>query len=141
MVQSLTRHLGGKPAEVASTMKRGTARERVEHEVLRLDRARRRRARVWPSTIDEGDFSITKLRASFVALRDAEWDASAIAGGPDPDLASRIASLTVEPMEGDPSPEYASAVVDSLRGFVLQGAQRRASRATPETEPDDRCRI
>ncbi len=119
VVQSLTRHLGGKPAEVASTMKRGTARERVEHEVLRLIA----RGDVPPelaSSIDEGDFSITKLRASFVALRDAEWDASAIAGGPDPDLASRIASLTVEPMEGDPSPEYATAVVDSLRGFVLR---------------------
>jgi DNA primase len=119
VVQSLTRHLGGKPAEVASTMKRGTARERVEHEVLRLIA----RGDVPPelaSSIDENDFSIPKLRASFVALRDAEWDASAIAGGPDPDLASRIASLTVEPMEGDPSPEYATAVVDSLRGFVLR---------------------
>jgi DNA primase len=119
VVQSLTRHLGGKPAEVASTMKRGTARERVEHEVLRLIA----RGDVPPelaSSIDEGDFSIKKLRASFVALRDAKWDASAIAGGPDPELASRIASLTVEPMEGDPSPEYATAVVDSLRGFVLR---------------------
>ncbi len=119
VVQSLTRHLGGKPAEVASTMKRGTARERVEHEVLRLIA----RGDVPPelaSSIEGGDFSITKLRASFVALRDAAWDASAIAGGPDPDLASRIASLTVEPMEGDPSPEYATAVVDSLRGFVLR---------------------
>jgi DNA primase len=119
VVQSLTRHLGGKPAEVASTMKRGTARERVEHEVLRLI-ARGDVPAELASSIDEGDFSITKLRASFVALRDAEWDASAIAGGPDPDLASRIASLTVEPMEGDPSPEYATAVVDSLRGFVLR---------------------
>ena len=119
VVQSLTRHLGGKPAEVAATMKRGTARERVEHEVLRLIA----RGDVEPdlaSTIDEHDFSITKLRASFVALRDADWDAGAIAGGPDPDLASRIASLTVEPMEGDPSPDYAIAVVDSLRGFVLK---------------------
>ena len=119
VVQSLTRHLGGKPAEVASTMKRGTARERVEHEVLRLIA----RGDVPPelaSSIDEVDFSITKLRASFVALRDAAWDASVVAGGPDPDLASRIASLTVAPMEGDPSPEYASAVVDSLRGFVLR---------------------
>ena len=81
VVQSLTRHLGGKPAEVAATMKRGTARERVEHEVLRLIA----RGDVEPdlaSTIDEHDFSITKLRASFVALRDADWDAGAIAGGP-----------------------------------------------------------
>ena len=142
VVQSLTRHLGGKPAEVASTMKRGTARERVEHEVLRLIA----RGDVPPelaSAIDEGDFSITKLRASFVALRDATWDAGAIAGGPDPDLAARIASLTVEPMEGDPSPEYASAVVDSLRGFVLRArsdelrAQLQKRNPTTDADYDD----
>ena len=138
VVQSLSRHLGGKPAEVAATMKRGTARERVEHEVLRL----LARGDVEPdlaATLEDGDFSIPKLRASFQALRDAEWDAGVIAGGPDPDLASRVASLTVEPMEGDPSPDYAVAVIDSLRRFVLKARsdELRANlqKLNPTTDP------
>ncbi|MEP6759412.1 MAG: DNA primase [Actinomycetota bacterium] len=139
VVQSLTRHLGGKPAEVAATMKRGTARERVENEVLRLIA----RGDVEPAlagTLEEGDFSISKLRTSFIALRDAGWNAGAIAGGPNPDLAARIASLTVEPMEGDPSPEYAVAVVDSLRGFVLKARsddlRTQLQKRNPTTDAD-----
>jgi DNA primase len=119
VVQSLQRRLGGKPAEVATTMKRGTARERVEREVLRLIV----RGDVSPelaSTLDTTHFSSPKQRALFEALRAASWDAGAITGGQDPDLAARVAALAVEPLEGDPTPAYGDAVVARLREFVLK---------------------
>ena len=119
VAQSLQRRLGGKPAEVATTMKRGTARERVEREALRLIV----RGDVTPelaSTLDTGDFSSPKQRALFDALRGVGWNTGAITGGGDPDLASRVAALAVEPLEGDPSPAYAEAVIARLREFVLK---------------------
>jgi len=118
--QSLQRHLGGKPAEVATTMKRGTARERVERESLRLIV----RGDVDPelaSTLAATDFSTSKQRALFDALRGAGWDPGVLVGGDDPDIAARVAALAVEPLEGDPSPAYAEAVVARLREFVLKG--------------------
>ncbi len=119
VVQSLNRHLGGKPTEVAATMKRGTARDRVERELLRLI-ARGDIEAELASTVHEDDFSSARQRRLFSALQAENWNIAVLVGGPDPDLAAQIASLTVEPLEGDPTPEYASAVVARLRGFVLK---------------------
>jgi DNA primase len=119
VAQSLQRRLGGKPAEVATTMKRGTARERVEREALRLI-VRGDVTAELASTLDTGNFSSPKQRALFDALRGVGWNTGAITGGGDPDLASRVAALAVEPLEGDPSPAYAEAVIARLREFVLK---------------------
>ena len=119
VVQSLQRRLGGKPAEVATTMKRGTARERIEREALRLI-VRGDLTPELASTLDTGDFSSAKQRVLFEALRAAGWNPGAITGGADPDLATRVAALAVEPLEGDPSPAYAEAVAARLREFVLK---------------------
>jgi DNA primase len=117
--QSLQRRLGGKPVEVATTMKRGTARERVERESLRLIVRGDVDAEL-ASVLAATDFSSAKQRVLFDALRGVGWDPGAIIGGEDPDLAARVAALAVEPLEGDPTPAYAEAVVARLRGFVLK---------------------
>jgi DNA primase len=139
VAQSLSRHLGGKPAEVASTMKRGTARERLEREVVRLI-ARGDLEPDLAATIDETDLSTTKQRRLFVALRDAGWDGSALVGADDTDLSTKIAALIVEPLEGDPSPAYAEAVIDRLRTFVLKArsddVRGRLQRMNPTTDAE-----
>ena len=139
VAQSLHRRLGGRPAEVASTMKRGTARERVEREVLRLI-ARGDLDADLASTIDDADMSTLKQRRLLVALRDAGWDAGVLIGGADADLSAQMAALTVEPLEGDPSPTYASAVVDRLRTFALKARsdelRGRLQRLNPTTDGD-----
>ena len=139
VAQSLSRHLGGKPAEVATTMKRGTARERLEREVVRLI-ARGDLEPDLAATIDEDDLSTPKQRRLFVALRDAGWDGRALVGADDTDLSTKIAALIVEPLEGDPSPTYAEAVVDRLRTFVLKGrsddVRGRLQRMNPTTDAE-----
>jgi DNA primase len=139
VAQSLSRHLGGKPAEVATTMKRGTARERLEREVVRLI-ARGDLEPELAVTIDETDLSTTKHRRLFVALRDASWDGSALVGADDTDLSTKIAALIVEPLEGDPSPAYAEAVIDRLRTFVLKArsddVRGRLQRMNPTTDAE-----
>ncbi|HEV8087939.1 MAG TPA: DNA primase, partial [Actinomycetota bacterium] len=119
VAQSLARDLSGKPAEVASTMKRGTARERLEREVVKLI-ARGDLGPDLAATIDESDFSTPKQRALFAALRDVKWDSGTIVGGEDGDLAAKVAALIVEPLEGEPTPAYAEAVADRLGTFVLK---------------------
>jgi DNA primase len=139
VAQSLSRHLGGKPAEVASTMKRGTARERLEREFVRLI-ARGELEPDLAATIDEDDLSTPKQRRLFVALRDAGWDGGALVGADDTELSTKIAALIVEPLEGDPSPAYAEAVVDRLRTFVLKArsddVRGRLQRMNPTTDAE-----
>jgi DNA primase len=139
VVQSLNRHLGGRPAEVATTMKRGTARERVERETLRLI-ARGEIDAELAATIDDADVTTPKQRKLLVALREAGWDPGALVGGGDAELGAQIAALTVEPLEGDPSPAYAHAVVDRLRTFALKGRsdelRGRLQRLNPTTDAD-----
>jgi DNA primase len=139
VAQSLSRHLGGKPVEVASTMKRGTARERLERELVRLI-ARGDLEPELAATIDETDLSTTKQRRLFVALRDAGWDGSSLVGADDTDLSTKIAALIVEPLEGDPSPAYAEAVIDRLRTFVLKArsddVRGRLQRMNPTTDAE-----
>src|SRR4029077_11190470 len=94
--QSLQRRLGGKPVEGATTMKRGTARERVERESLRLI-VRGDVDGELASVLAATDFSSAKQRVLFDALRGVGWDPGAIIGGEDPDLAARVAALAVEP--------------------------------------------
>jgi DNA primase len=137
VAQSLARQLSGKPAEVASTMKRGTARERLEREVVKLI-ARGDLGADLAATIDQTDFSTPKQRALFVALRDEKWDAGPIVGGEDGERAAKVAALIVEPLEGDPTPAYAEAVVDRLRTFVLKGqsdeVRGKLQRMNPTTD-------
>jgi DNA primase len=139
VAQSLNRHLGGKPAEVASTMKRGTARERVEREALRLI-ARGELDAELASMIEDADITTPKHRRLLIALRDAGWDGAVLIGGTDTDLSAQIAALTVEQLEGDPSPAYAAAVVDRLRTFALKARsdelRGRLQRLNPTTDAD-----
>ncbi len=139
VAQSLSRHLGGKPAEVATTMKRGTARERLEREVVRLI-ARGDLEPDLAATIDESELSTPRQRRLFVALRDAGWNGGALVGADDTDLSTKIAALMVEPLEGDPSPAYAEAVVDRLRTFVLKArsddVRGRLQRMNPTTDAE-----
>jgi DNA primase len=139
VAQSLARDLSGKPAEVASTMKRGTARERLEHEVVKLI-ARGDLGPDLAATIDESDFSTPKQRALFAALRDVKWDSGTIVGGEDGDLAAKVAALIVEPLEGEPTPAYAEAVADRLGTFVLKAQsdeiRGKLQRMNPTTDAD-----
>jgi DNA primase len=139
VAQSLAGQLSGKPAEVASTMKRGTARERLEREVVKLI-ARGDLAPDLAATIDETDFSTPKQRALFAALRDVKWDAGALIGGEDGDLSAKVAAVIVEPLEGEATPVYAEAVVDRLRTFVLKAqsdeVRGRLQRMNPTTDAD-----
>jgi len=120
VLQALDRRLGGRPKEVARTMKRGTARERVEREMLKLLARDADTFRTFVSRLGEDHFGNAAHRRAFVALRDADGDVSSLVAGADERLGALIAQLAVEPLEGDPTDDYADGVWARLQEFLLK---------------------
>jgi DNA primase len=121
VLQSLQRRLGGRPQEVEKTLKKGSASERVEREMLRLLARDVDTYAAFSERLREEHFRNPSHRRLFLALRDVGGDVQALAGGPDPKLGGAAAALTVEPIEGETNADYASAVWSRLQEFVLKG--------------------
>ena len=138
--QSLQRRLGGKPVEVATTMKRGTARERVERESLRLIVRGDVDAEL-ASALAATDFSSAETtspvrrapRGRMGPGRDRRWRRSRPRG------AGRGPRRRAP--RGRSHPRVRRGGRRAAPRVRAQSAERRAARAAPETEPDDRCRI
>jgi DNA primase len=133
--QSMQRRLGGRPADVAGTIRRGTASERAEREMLRL-MARGADTSFEEGTLDEEHFRNATFRKLYVALRDG--DVATLAGGDDVKLAGQIAALAVEELEGDPTPDYTRAVFLRLQEFLLKSRsdaiRARLQKLNPTTD-------
>src|SRR5262249_7458732 len=76
-------------------------------------------------TLTEEHFRTPSNRRLFVALRDADGDVATIVGGPDPQLAGKVAALVVEPLEGDHTSEYVDGVHARLQEFLLKSRSDR----------------
>jgi len=139
VLQSLERRLGGRPSDVAKAIKRTTAQERVEREMLKLLAADADTFHGAVGMLTEDHFKTPANRRVFVALRDADGDVGTIVGGPDPQLAGKVASLVVEPLEGDHTPEYADGVMTRLQEFLLKSRSDRLrlelQRLNPTVDP------
>lgn len=139
VLQSLERRLGGRPQEVAKAIKHGTAQERVEREMLKVLVSDADTFGEMVGMLSEEHFRGTSHRRLFVALRDAGGDVGAIAGGPDPQLAAQVSALAVEPLAGDPTPEYADGVVARLQEFLLKSRsdtlRLQLQKLNPTTDP------
>jgi DNA primase len=138
VIESLRRRAGGRPEEVRTAMRRSTAAERVEREMLRLLAHADLIDELPPLTEDH--FRNGGHRSLYVALRGAGYDVTALAGGDDPAIAAKVAAIAVEPIEGDPTPEYARAVWDRLEEFRLKSTSDKLraelQKKNPMTEPD-----
>jgi DNA primase len=102
-------------------MKRSTAQERVEREMLKLLARDADTYREFVGNLSEDHFRSASHRAAFAALRDADGDVSALVAGADEKLAALISALTVEPLEGEPDAEYARDVRRRLQEFLMKG--------------------
>jgi DNA primase len=137
---ALERRLGGHPEQVAKTMKKVSARDRVEREMLRLLARDLAHFEAFGPKLTDEHVRTPAGRAALVALRAAGGDVAAIAGGEDPRLAAAASALAVEPLEGDGSPEYAAHVFARLQEFVLKAKSDelriRLQKLNPQQDPD-----
>ena len=118
---SLDQRLAGRPAEVAKTMKRATAQERVEREMLKLLARDAPMYAAFVERLTEDHFRSPSNRRAFMALREAHGDVAVLAAGDDDKLAAVASALALEPLDGDLTPEYAEGVWARVQEFLLKG--------------------
>jgi DNA primase len=120
VMQSLERRLGGRPQEVAKAMKRASAQDKVEREMLKLLTRDAQTFRVYAGMLQPEHFRNPLYRRTFEALHEAGGDVASLAGGEDTKLATTISSLAIEPLDGGADAEYARSVWTRLEEFRLK---------------------
>lgn len=140
VVLALERRMAGKPVELEKTVKRASAQEKVEREMLRLLARDRDAYRELAPRLRDEHFQTAGNRKLFAALVAAEGDVgSLVASSDDEKLVRGVSALTLEPLEGEPAAEYARDVWARLQEFMLRrrSAQlrQRLQKLNPTTDP------
>jgi DNA primase len=137
---SLDRRLGGHPEQVVKTMRKASARDRVEREMLRLLVRDHAIFEEYEPKLTEEHVRTPAGQSALAALREAGGDVGALAGADDPKVAATAGALAVEPIEGDPTLDYAAHVFARLHEFVLKARSDdlriRLQKKNPQTDPD-----
>ncbi|HEY7660181.1 MAG TPA: DNA primase [Actinomycetota bacterium] len=132
VVLALERHQEGRPVELGQAMKRASAQERVEREMLRLLAADAETyASIMPRLSDE-HFPSARNRELFRLLQESRGDVSAtVATADDESAVTALSGLVLEPLDGEPVPGYAEDVWARLQEFVLR---RRSAKIRAELQ-------
>jgi DNA primase len=137
---ALQRRLGGHPEQIAKTLKRLSARDRVEREMLRLLTQDRAVFEEYAPKLTDEHVRTAAGRVALAALREVSGDLGALAGADDPKVAAAASALAVEPIEGEATPEYAAHVFARLHEFVLKQQSDeiriRLQKMNPQIDPD-----
>ena len=140
VVLKLERQLSHRPVEVQQAVKRASAQERVEREMLRIlardDVAYRSIA---PRLSDE-HFRSSRNRQLMALLRDADGRVSgASSEGGDDEVVQALTALALEPLDGDPLPGYPEEVWARLQEFLLRrrsvALRQELQKMNPVTDP------
>jgi DNA primase len=136
VVLALEQRHRGRPVEASVAVKRASAQERVEREMLRLlARDADSFARIAPRLSDE-HLATVRNRELLGLLRDVGGD-PARAG--DERAAAALSALALEPLDGDLVPGYADEVFARLQEFALKrrsaALRRELQKMNPTTDP------
>ena len=140
VVLKLERQISGRPVEVQQAVKRASAQERVEREMLRIlardDVAYRSIA---PRLSDE-HFRSSRNRQLMALLRDADGRVSgASSEGGDDEVVQALTALALEPLDGDQLPGYPEEVWARLQEFLLRrrsvALRQELQKMNPVTDP------
>jgi DNA primase len=141
VLMALENRMTGRPVELRETMKRASAQERVEREMLRLlARDGEVYAAIAPKLTPE-DFQLVRNRELFALLAESGGDiAATVATSQDDRVIKALSALALEPLDGDPTLEYAEDVWTRLQEFALQRRsttlRQQLQKMNPQT--DDR---
>jgi DNA primase len=137
---SLERRLGGHPEQVEKTMRKASARDRVEREMLRLLVRDQAVFDAYAPQLTDDHVRTPATHAVLAALREAGGDVGVLAASDDPKVAAAASALAVEPLEGEPTQAYAAHVFARLQGFVLKARSDelriRLQRKNPQTDEE-----
>jgi DNA primase len=121
VVLAIDRRLSGRPVEVQQAVKRASAQEKVEREMLRiLARDAEAFGRIAPRLTDE-HFRTARHRELLHLLRETDGRVSGSdAEGGDEEDVQALTALAIEPLDGDPLPGYPEEVWARLHEFLLR---------------------
>jgi DNA primase len=140
VVLALERRLSGRPVEVRAAMKRASAQERVEREMLRLLARDPELFSSYAPRLRDEHFQTASNRKLFVALSAAEGDVRRVVETSDDErLIRAFSALALEPLDGEPSREYAEDVWARLQEFRLKRRsaelRKELQKLNPTTDP------
>jgi DNA primase len=140
VVLKLERQLSGRPVEVQQAVKRASAQERVEREMLRIlardDVAYRSIA---PRLSDE-HFRSSRNRQLMALIRETDGRVSgATSERGDDEVVQALTALALEPLDGDQLPGYPEEVWARLQEFLLRrrsvALRQELQKMNPVTDP------
>jgi DNA primase len=140
VVLAIEQRLRGRPVEVREAVKRASAQERVEREMLRLlSRDADTYRRFEPLLTDEHLLS-ARNSEQLAMLREAEGDVgTVVATTTDEKVVTALSALALEPLDGDLVPGYADEVFARLQEFALKrrsaAIRQELQRMNPTTDP------
>jgi len=140
VVLKLERQLSGRPVEVQQAVKRASAQERVEREMLRiLARDDVAYQSIAPRLSDE-HFRSSRNRQLMALLREADGRVSgASSEGGDDEVVQALTALALEPLDGDQLPGYPEEVWARLQEFLLRrrsvALRQELQKMNPVTDP------
>jgi DNA primase len=140
VVLAIDQRLSGRPVEVQQAVKRASAQEKVEREMLRiLARDAEAFGRFAPRLTDE-HFRTTRHRELLHLLRETDGRVSGSdAEGGDEEDVQALTALALEPLDGDLLPGYAEEVWVRLQEFLLRrrsaALRRELQKMNPVTDP------
>ena len=140
VVLALEQKLSGRPVEVQQAVKRASAQEKVEREMLRiLARDADAFRRISPRLSDD-HFRTTRHRELLQLLRDRDGHVSgSTADGADEEVVEALTAIALEPLDGDLLPGYAEEVWARLQEFQLRrrsaALRQELQKMNPVTDP------
>jgi DNA primase len=121
VVLALERRLSGRPVEVRQAIKRASAQERVERELLRLLARSSETLVSLAGRVAPDLFQTPRNRELLALLVEAGGDVGAyVARSQDDRAIAALSALALEPTDGEPSPDYAEDVWARLQEFALK---------------------
>jgi hypothetical protein len=129
----------GRPVEIRESVKRASAQERVEREMLRLLARDRDTYRAIVPRLEADHFQMVRNRDMFALLLDVDGDlAGTVARSQDDRVVTTLSALALEPVDGEPSLEYAADVCARLHEFALKrrstSLRQELQKLNPQTD-------
>ena len=136
---ALERRAAGRPVEIAEVVKRSSAQERVEREMLRL---LARDAEIFAALspeLESDHFQLVRNRDLFGLLIEIGGDVGGtVARSQDDRVVTSLSALTLEPLDGEPTLEYARDVSTRLHEFALKrrstSLRQELQKLNPQTD-------
>ena len=140
VVLAIEQRLRGRPVEVREAVKRASAQERVEREMLRLLARDADAYRRFEPQLTDDHLLSARNREQLEMLREAQGDVgTVVATTADEKVVTALSALALEPLDGDLVPGYAHEVFARLQEFALKrrstAIRQELQKMNPTSDP------